>query len=196
MIELPASPAPNSVAPHLIDFSILLRPATGGAVTRIDRPGSRFAAEFAFPAMQPDIARVFIARLLKGKSEGLRMPFPLLGVSQGFPGSPVVDGSGQSGTTLVVRGLTANYVAKEGWWLSIEDADGQHYLHSISAGFAADAAGAAEVNIWPALRTPFDDGATIHLARPMIEGLVTNDAQWTLPVTRLIEIGFTIEEAA
>lgn len=196
MIELPASPAPRDVSPRLLSFDLTLRPATGAAVTLIARPGSRFAADFAFPPMMPDAARVFVARLLKAKSEGLRMPFPLLGVSQGIPGTPVVDGAGQAGTSLAVRGLNPGYVAKEGWWLSIEDADGQHYLHVVTAPATADGTGDATLSIHPPLRSPFADGDTVHLAKPMIEGLVTSDVQWPLPVNRRVELSFTIEEAA
>lgn len=196
MIELPASPAPRDVSPRLIDFGIVLRPATGAAITRIERPGSRFSAEFSFPPMMPEVARVFVSRLLQAKAEGLRMPFPLLGVSQGLPGSPVVDGAGQSGTTLLVRGFTANYLVREGYWLSIEDADGQHYLHNAVAAVAADATGDASLTIWPPLRVPFADGDAVHLAKPMIEGLVTSEASWPLPVSKRVEVSFTLEEAA
>src|SRR3546814_1909417 len=69
----------------------------------------------------PILSRIFIARLLKAKREGLRIPYPLIDVPQGAPGSPVVDGADQSGTTINLRGLTPGYAAKEGYWLSIEE---------------------------------------------------------------------------
>lgn len=196
MIELPASPAPNGVTPRLIDYGAVLRSPTGGASLRLDRAGSRFAAEVSFPPMKADTARVFVSRLLDAKSEGLRIEFPLLDVPQGSPGAPVVDGAGQAGKTLNVRGLTPGYVAKEGYWLSIEDADGQHYLHNVRATVRAAADGTASLAITPALRVPFADGATVHLAKPMIEGLVDgNEFSWQIPVNRLIALAVTIEEA-
>lgn len=196
MIELPLSPAPNGVSPRLIDYGFTMRSPTGGAALRLDRAGSRFAAEVSFPPMKADTARVFVSRLLDAKSEGLRIEFPLLDVSQGNPGSPVVDGAGQAGKTLAVRGLNPGYVCKEGYWLSIEDADGQHYLHNVRATVRADSSGDATLAITPALRVPFADGATIHLAKPMIEGLVDgNEWSWQLPVNKLIALAVTIEEA-
>src|SRR3546814_10400759 len=77
-------------------------------------------ANISFPPMLPSVSRIFIARLLKAKREGLRIPYPLIDVPQGAPGSPVVDGADQSGTTINLRGLTPGYAAKEGYWLRSE----------------------------------------------------------------------------
>lgn len=197
MIQLPTSPAPNGVSPRLIDYGTVLRSPLGGASLRVDRAGSRFGAEISFPPMPPKTARIFVSRLLAAKSEGLRIEYPLLGEGQGIPGAPVVDGAGQAGMTLAVRGLTPHYACKEGFWLSIEDATGQHYLHNCRATVIADASGDAELSIVPALRVPFADGATIHLAKPRIEGLVDGDEfAWQIPVNRLIALSVMIEEAA
>lgn len=196
MIELPASPAPNGVSPRLIDYGATLRSPTGGSSLRVDRAGSRFAAEVSFPPMKADVARRFVSRLLDAKSEGLRIEFPLIGVSQGLPGAPVVDGGGQAGKSLDITGLTQGYAFKEGYWFSIEDASGQHYLHNCRSNVVADGSGDATIAITPALRVPFPDGATIHLAKPMIEGLVGGDEwSWQIPVNRLIALAVTIEEA-
>lgn len=147
--------------------------------------------------MPAKVARVFVSRLLAAKSEGLRIEYPLLGEGQGIPGAPAVDGAGQAGKSLVLRGLTPHYAAKEGFWLSIEDAAGQHYLHNVRATVVAGADGKASLSIEPALRVPFADGAAIHLDRPMIEGLVDGDEWgWQIPVNRLIALAVTIEEAA
>src|SRR3546814_11687577 len=96
MIELPNSPAPNGAQPSLLDYGMTLRPGTGAAVLRVDRKGSRYKANISFPPMLPSVSRIFIARLLKAKSEGLRIPYPLIDVPHEAPGSPVVDGRAQS----------------------------------------------------------------------------------------------------
>lgn len=196
MILLPEDPAPNGVAPQLLDYGLTLRPSTGAAIQRVERKGSRFILTVGYPPMRPDTAAVFISRLLQGKREGLRIPFPLVRGPQGSPGLPVVDGAGQAGTTLAVRGLTPGYAVKEGYWLSIEDADGQHYLHNVSAPVMADATGDASLSISPELRAPFADGATIHLAKPMVEGFVDGNWGWEIPVNKLTALEFTMEEAA
>lgn len=197
MIELPDRPAPNGVAPALVDFGITLRPSTGAEVLRVERKGSRFRLGISYPPMKPDTARTFVSRLLRAKSEGVRLPFPLLDAPQGSPGSPVVDAAEPAGTTLPIRGLTPGYAIKEGYWLSIEDENGRHYLHNVAAPVRADAAGKATVTVVPALRWPFADGATVHLAKPMVEGFVDgNEWGWMIPVNRLIAIEFPLEESA
>src|SRR3546814_1114296 len=70
--ELPNSPAPNGAQPSLLDYGMTLRPGTGAAVLRVDRKGSRYKANISFPPMLPSVSRIFIARLLKAKREGLR----------------------------------------------------------------------------------------------------------------------------
>lgn len=194
MIELPFEPAPAVARPTLIDFGFTLRPVLGGADERVNRAGSRFMVELSFPPMDIRLSRVFVSRLLQAQSEGLRVKFPLL-ETQGAPGSPVVDGVGQAGTTLAVRNLTPNYVYREGWWLSVESSSGQHYLHNIRAAGRATAAGEAEIPIWPELRAPFADGDSVHLARPMIEGLpLGNERSWEIPVHKLIALEVPIRE--
>lgn len=198
VITLPEKPAPNGVAPALLDFGLTLRPATGGPVVKVSRAGSRFRIEVTFPPMVPAVARVFLSRLLEAKRAGhLRIEFPLLGESQGVPGSPVVDGAGQAGTTLKLRGLTPNYRAKEGYWLSIADATGQHYLENVRGMATAGADGKMTLTVEPPLRHPFPDGAQVFLAQPMVEGFIDGgEWSWSVDVARFSGISFTLEEAA
>ena len=197
MIELPETPAPNGASPALMDFGIDLVPPTGAAELRVDRPGSRFTIEVSFPPMAPDVSRVFVSRLLEAKRAGVRIPFPLIGVDQGLPGLPVMNGAGQAGTTIGIRGFAPSYVFKEGFWLSIESESGQHYLHNCRTTGAADANGTAQIRIEPALRHPFADGAKVHFAKPMIEGRPQgSEWGWQIPVNRLIALSVPIREVA
>lgn len=196
MIDLPESPAPNGVDVRLIDFGMTLRPATGAAILRINRAGSRYRVEASFPPMEPDVARVFNSRFMAAKREGLRIDYPLLGLSQGAPGSPVVDGANPTGTTLPVRGLTPGYAVKEGYALTLIDADGQGYLYFTTSAVVADASGDATLTLSVPIRAPHADGDEIKLAKPTIEGMV-EDVSWSLSVDRLVRGGaIAIEEAA
>jgi hypothetical protein len=195
MIEFPPLPAPNGCTPSLIDYGGPLRSALGGATQKIDRLGSRFRVDLTYPPMEEVDGRIFISRLIRAKREGLRAEYPLLSVNQGLPGSPLVNGSGQAGYALAAKGLTPNYVGKEGYWLSIVR-DGQHYLHNVAANFAADATGLASISIFPALRVPFLNNDVIHLGKPMIEGIVDGDEiGWQMSLAHHIEFSVTIEEA-
>ncbi len=197
MIEFPNDPAPDGVEPRLVDAGFVQR-GVAGPVGRVDRPGNHFAMALSYPVMKPDKARKFVARWLKAKREGLRVEMPLMGVSQGIPGAPLVDGAGQSGTSLAVKGLTPSYAIKEGFWLHIEDAAGHRYLHNVQATAIASGAGLATIVIEPPLRAPFADGDTIELAKPTVEGALTDDIGWSLSVDRLVRIGggIVIEETA
>lgn len=194
VITLPTAPAPSSVVPRYIDAGLILRPATGAPAQHFNRPGSRFALDVGFPPMTPETARPFVRRLLAGKTEGLRIYYPLLGVNQGNPGSPLVRTATAGGTSLPLKGLTAGYGFKEGWWLTVIDAAGVYYLHTIDADGAADGSGNATLTVRPPLRTALAVNDVVLLQRPMAEGLVTSEATWELPTTRLLRIGFTLEE--
>lgn len=197
MIVLPRQPAPSAAAASLIDFGLTIEGALGAGSLRVNRPGSRFQAEVAFPPMTPETADIFIARLIAAKDEGLRIPFPQRRRARGNPGNPVVDGAGQSGRVLALRGATPGHAFREGGWISIESAAGQHYLHNIRGSVAAAADGTCDLPISPMLRVPFADGAAIHAAQPMIEGLIPGDSiAWREDEDHLIRLSFTIREAA
>lgn len=195
MIELPADAVPAAAMPSLVDFGFMQTPSTGAAASRINRPGSRWKVDFTLPPVTADRARVLISRLAEGKSQGLRVPFPLQ-VSQGAPGVPTVDGSGAAGTSLPVKGLNAHYTIKEGYWLTLIDGDGVHYLHTNRSAVAADASGEATLTIWPPLRAPMADDDLVLLAKPLVEGLISSEVSWTMTPDRLVALAFTIEEAA
>lgn len=194
MITLPTTPAPNDAQTSMIDYGANLRGALGARTVRVDRPGNRFRAAISYPLMKPAEARVFVSRLMRAKSTFVRMPWPLLGISQGAPGSPVVNGAGQAGTAIALRGLTPNYPFLEGYWISLFGG-GQHYLHNVTNAVNATAGGLATVNIVPALRFPFPDGAVVNVAQPMIDGFVDGEStDWAIRVDRMVQVGFALEE--
>jgi hypothetical protein len=203
MIEI-LTPA-ASATPAMIDYGGTMPGAAGARDLRLDRPGNKYKIEVTWPRMRPDAARELISDLIAGQSEGVRVRYPLMGVSQGVPGSPVVDGSGQAGKTLAIRGLTPGYAFRRGFWLTLIDdvaagdalGDELRYLHHCRSALAANADGEATIVLAEALRTPFADGATILLARPTIEGLPEgNERSWVLPGERLVQLTVPIREIA
>ena len=193
MIELPSSPAPNGMEPVVLDPGLIQR---GASSTRVDRLGGRYRIGFSYPPMPADKARTFTGRLTRAKREGVKVTLPLI-VPQGSPGAVVVDGEDQAGTTLNVRGMNVGYPAKEGFWLTIVDANGQGYLHQLTETVRADGAGEATLTVEPPLREFFADGATVEMGAPWIEGFVDGeDWGWSVPVNRLVSVAFTVEEFA
>lgn len=197
MIEFPADVVPNSATPSLIDFGGVIRPATGGETLQLLRLGNRYRVEMTLPTETAEARLVAISRLRKAKREGLRVPYPLQGVDQAGGGLLVVDGAGQTGNSINLRGGTPGFVIREGFWLSIQRTDGRHYLHGADAERTISSEGKVSLPIGPNLRWPFADGATVHLSEPMIEGILDSDVSWNIALGNLIDgIGFAIEEVA
>ena len=131
VIELPNWAIPNSASPAFMDFGAVLRPSTGASLLRVDRLGSRYRLTLGFPPFNdPNRGRVIVSRLIRAKRMGLRVAIPLL-APQPIEDA-LVDGAAQAGTTLNVRGLAPRRAIREGFWLSVEKADGQHFLHNIA----------------------------------------------------------------
>lgn len=180
----------------MVSFDLHARPSTGAAIQTIYRPGSRWALDFTFPKMPANVGRGFTSRLVRAQREGLRMAVPLLGVSQGAPGMPLVNGNYPSGTVLPLKGCAPGYVFGEGYWLTLIDAAGEYYLHQVVGSAAANGSGNVTLSIETPIRTPLLNNATVLVAAPMVQGIIEN-ISWGMQVGGLIDgIGFTLEEAA
>lgn len=193
VVTLPKSPRPNRMNPDLLDFGITQR---GAASLRVNRPGSRYRMTFIWPAevMEPNVVARFLSRLKRGKRRGVQIDI-LLPQLQGSPGAPVVDGAGQEGSSIAVRGFTPGYAFGDDFYLTIVEADGTAYLHSVAESGRADATGDATIEIEPPLRAPFPDGAVIEMARPYIQGeLIGESFSYAHESQRRVPLTITIEE--
>ena len=108
MIILPTSPQPSNVQPSLNDFGGFNEPPLGGAVQRIERMGNRFSAVVTMPAMSATNVRAWITDLLRGKSEGVRIRFPQLGVVVGA----LIMGVMNNGMSILGIGIDYQQVIK------------------------------------------------------------------------------------
>ncbi len=195
MKDLPDYPSPSGAEIGLMDYGSLLVPALGGPVQRVNRLGNRFRIAVTMPPMTTKTARAWIARLTMAKSEGARMPLPLLDFNAGAPGAPLINGVGQAGSTLNIDGLTPNYVFREGQTFSILTG-GKHHLYMVAAETIASTLGVAALPLTTALRRQHLDNDPLHVAKPMIEGFVGGDEfMWSLSVEQLISLQFDISEA-
>lgn len=197
MIELPSGVYPQSVSMALVDFGGTIRPVLGGAAQRVNRLGSRYRAIVSLPPLEFETGRTVVSRLIRAKSEGLRLALPGTRGQQGAPGTAVqVDGAVAGGTSLPLKGINPGYSAREGTWLSIV-VSGQHYLYATAAQATADGTGDATVTIAPMLRTALAGNELVHVAAPVIEGFVDGDElAWELSLANHFGLSFTVEEAA
>ena len=193
MIELPATPAPRSIAVRPISFGFIMR---GAASLHVYRPGSRWAIDIDYPPMKYEQSHEFVALLTRVKIEGipLRVPVPTL-LDQSIQGTPTVFGSGQAGNQLALQGFQTNpdYEARAGFWLTIVDPNGA-CLHQV-AQTTQSVGGEATVAINPPLRAPHANGTPVRFDQPFIEGFIDGDDwSWTVPTNGLIAPSFTVEE--
>jgi hypothetical protein len=185
----------NSARPRLIQPGFVVRGARGTVAGQVILPGACYGVEATFESMPASFALKLQADLELAKIEGLRFKMPLNGISQGMPGLPVVDGSAAAGTSLPLRGLTSGYAVKKGYWLTVIDAAGNHCLHRVAEPAVADGDGKATLTLVTPLRTVLVDGDTVVLAAPTIEGVITSDVGWDIPMRGMVEgLGFSLEE--
>lgn len=198
MIELSIDTPRASVEPAFVDVGATVRGGTSGTGIRVDRPGGHYRAAVTIGIGTALQRRSLVSDLVRGKQEGIRMPYPLQGVNQSGSGVVVMDGADQAGRIINLRGVTPGYSVHKGFWLSIVDAAGQHYLHNVFTGATAGSDGKMALVLAEHLRVPFADGAGVYLDQPMIEGDVAGSEQsWQLVRgDKLIGIQFTIEEMA
>jgi len=172
---------PN-VIPSSIQFGIRFNTQINvsplsGSVQTVEIPGARWVAELSFADLEPAEVRLlaaFIAQL-RGASgrfylRDLSHPTPL-----GSPlGSiPVVQGAGQTGTSLTTSGWTANTVGllKAGDYIEIEGNE----LKILTADVTSDINGDATITFSPPLRNSPSDLSAINIDTPKTVMLLDND---------------------
>ena len=175
----------------LISTKNTLTPAAGGDEQEIRRKGSKYALTFSMPVMAYSQSMAWSD--LHAESETVVMRVFQPGFDTGYPGAPLVKGSGQIGSALLVDGLTPGHVIYKGQFLSVITG-GQRFLYRARADVTVSEAGEATVLLGTLLRRPPADNAVVELAQPMIEGFVRDLGEWTVGVDRLVSLQFTVRE--
>lgn len=179
-----------------LNFSGTQEGTLGGPSLPIPRPGDRFAVDITTTQLLQDAeSRLLIAALFQATTDDARIRFRQPNRrSRGFPA--VVDGSGQSGRTLNVRGLPARAAFDRGEFFSLIH-NGQRYVYMTAGAAKAGADGRAAVPIWPMLRTLTVDASVCEFAAPYIEGqLVGFDKGAGFERNRTKPLSFSIVERA
>jgi hypothetical protein len=195
-ITLPSSPGIRSAKPRLLDFGGVQTPPGGGASQKLYRLGDRYALAPTMPPIrtEPD-GRIWASKLIQAQREGAIFAFPQPDLVIGDPGSPVVDGAGQAGMVLNLRGFTAGYLVRDGQFFSIIHG-GRRYLHCARGDLAADGTGKISLPIQPMLRIAPADGAVCEFAAPKIEGLLDGQAvEWEHQLEPYTLVNFSITES-
>lgn len=164
--------------PKAADYSFRLRPRTQifeGDMTAIVRTEEIdtpiWVGTLTFPPLdseQRDAFDVFAARL-KGPAGRFLYGHPRYlarGPKGTAQGAPVIDGNGQTGNVLLIKGLTPNQPVALGFadFLAYALPGDNQELYRAVAPAAADATGRATVNIAPPIRNSPSDNEPVIIA--------------------------------
>jgi hypothetical protein len=193
LVELPHWPtAPAEVTWKLRQPSQANRSEfTGARRVTILAEAPRYTAQVKYPPIIGREAfrpwRVALA-MMQGRANTFR-----LGAGEGAQrgvGQPVVDGAGQIGTVLHLRGCYPRAYARAGWSLTVDNR-----LHEIvTAGFA-DGDGKLTISVIPYV-AGIPDGAKVEMVRPYgLMSLSDDEVGWTVGPGQKYDVAFNCEEA-
>jgi hypothetical protein len=197
IIPMPDTPA----APASVEFTaedtvaMSVSPFTGQQQIQ-DWQASMLAASISMPPLTHAQAQDWIAFLmeLRGQANVFQFGDPLATAPRGSgAGTPLVDGGGQKGYTLALKGWAASAagVLLRGDWIQIG-----YRLYRTMATANADGAGKVVLKIWPQLReSPGDGDALILTNTKGLFRLQQNARKWSITASRTYGMQFEIMEA-
>lgn len=167
----------------------------GGADLQVPRMGDRFVLDVSTSQLRQDAeSRQLIAALMEATTADARIALRLPNAPTLIRGNGVVNGAGQTGSLLLVRGMIPDAALQWGAFFSIVHA-GIHHVHMIRAQTVVDPSGRAAVPIWPMLRFISIDDEACHFEDPMIEGqLLGFDKGAGFERNRTKPLAFSIQE--
>lgn len=194
-IVLPTTDVPVAINWRLVSRRRDLEPTFGGPTSRIRRLGSKWAADVELPPLYYDAAMAWVAALTSAEADTVILPIPQPEFDVGAPGSPLVNGGGQLGSSLALDGFTPEYVARAGQWFNLVGATGQKYLYHVASDTVASGGAAAALPINPMIRRSPADNSAANFAEPVIEGFLSGRAtEWTVDRGMFVGLSFTVTE--
>lgn len=191
VLTLPENPAPANMSVSVITAKNILTPAFGGSEQELLRKGTRFEIKYQMPPMTYVQSMGFDDLLAEGDTVSMRVYEP--GLVIGAAGVPLVNGAGQSGNSLNIKGLVPGYFIPKGKFLSVVTA-GQRFLYRARAQSVANGSGVASVPLRTMLRRSPANNDVVEIATPRIEGFVRDLGEWSVGPDRLVGLQFTVRE--
>lgn len=162
--------------------------------------GQTFRAEVSYPPLERADAEDVIGFLLSlnGREGTFLMGDPVGRAPRGtWSGSPVVNGAGQTGNTLAIRGLNDGATGKAGDYLQLGSGSSTH-LHKLMQAFTVSGSptGYVTLDIWPRLRaSPANGDAVTVSAAKGLWRLQGNETAWDIGEAQIYGVAFACEEA-
>lgn len=152
--------------PRFVSNTAIKRSVLTGAIQTISRPGSRWELDLTWENLygdhREDVLAFFVR--LNGAEHRVRLS-ALYGKTQrgAFGGSPVVDGAGQTGSSI---NLTGAFTGITDWIKAGDFLQIGNNLYQATADADSDGSGDVTVNIQPQLRSSPSNGASVTVESP------------------------------
>lgn len=169
----------------------------------IEHTGQRWEAEVSMPPMQRADAEQWISFLvsLAGVKGTFLLGDPSASTPRGSasttPGTPVVNGAGQTGASLTIDGCptSATGYLKAGDYIQLGGGSSAT-LHKVLTDVNTDASGQASLDLWPYIRTaPADDATIIVSDAKGLFRLASNQTDWSINNASIYGVTFPAIEA-
>jgi hypothetical protein len=185
-VPFPIVPRGATVTPRLVRYGGDLVSQLGGPTQRIQRLGTRYAADVQLPPLDAECAGYWLAVPLHAEARGLtvHLVMPQMHDVHEWAGLPVTGTADAGAAQITYSGPTP----LPGTWFSFV-ANGRNYLHLITSVFAADT-----LAISPRLRAPMV-ASPMEFLSPKLEGFC-DETSWSLEWFRFVGHAFTITENA
>lgn len=195
-LEMPA-PAPAAVTLYTIcNVSINRSPFTFTSQVQA-QPGQAWGADITLPPMGRAAAEEWQSFLLKlnGPQGTFLLADPVAKTIRGVgSGTAKIDGSGQTGQSIAIKGLGASVtgVFLVGDYIEIEQR-----LYKVLNQVDSDSSGEATIDIWPRLRITSTDNTPIVMnpARGLFRLAATTNTLYQADADKLYRISFSAVEA-
>lgn len=162
--------------------------------------GQQWEAEITMPAMKREDAEQLVAFMLKLNGQYGTFTFgdPANTSPRGVgTGTPLVNGAGQTGNSLVTDGWTNSQtgILKAGDWIQLGSGSTSR-LYKILSDANSNGSGAATFDIYPNLRSSPADNAVITVTNPVgLWRLSSNDMNWNIDQASIYGITIACVEA-
>jgi hypothetical protein len=194
---LPTSPGLRAVTiTQMSTVGISMSPFTAQQQVQ-EWSAQMWKAQCTLPRMTRAQAANWIAALvsLRGMAGTFMLGDPSGKVPRGVNlGAPVISGNNNGGSSVATKGWTpnTNNVLVRGDWIQMPD----NHLHMILSDENSDAAGIASFDIWPDLRSTFQDGqAVITTNAQGVFRLAGNEQPWDIDEAMTFGVQFNCMEA-
>lgn len=192
-LNLPSTPAPKLSGWRLKRVTAASTSPFTGRQQTYEHPYALWETEITLPAMKRAKAAEWQAFLMMchGQSGTFWLGDPDAKTARGGATGGLVNGGGQTGYTINVRGLGANLGALPGDWLQIGER-----LYMVVLAHLGSPGGTATFTIEPALKVSPPDGAAVIMTNPRgLFRMQSSDLGWDADQASIYGFSFSAIEA-